>query len=225
MRARQARGRKYKHHAGPTCGQQDAKVEQRIGRFLRGMEHHREQDVDDGRAAEDERHDVEGNAAETERVDDADSAERAQGAGTSRCDEPAAVEAPERALRAQADGRHEDADEEVCDADAEQRFERVGQLRLSLMQQCAVRAPRQDGAQDEEWPFHDVDLVKTGMRSAGILSSQGGRCQSGATAAAEERKETECPKRHPLLVKTVPTSAAISSRTIRRFRSGRLTAS
>ena len=52
--------------------------------------------------------------------------------------------------------RDEHADQEVGDADAEQRLERIAELGLTLMEQRAVRAPRQHGAGDEQHPFHGV---------------------------------------------------------------------
>ena len=70
--------------------QQEADVEQRVDGRLGRMQHHREEHVDDRRAAEDEGHDVEREAAEPERVDDARGAGRAERAGDGRRDEAGA---------------------------------------------------------------------------------------------------------------------------------------
>ena len=67
-----------------------------------------------------------------------------------------AIESVQLALRAERRHGYEDADQEVGDADAEQRLERVAQLRLSLVEQRAVGAPRQHGSDDEYHPSHGV---------------------------------------------------------------------
>ena len=66
---------------GASGGEDEADVEQRVNGRLRRMQHHRQEHVDDGRAAEDERHHIEREAAEPERVDDARGAGRAERAG------------------------------------------------------------------------------------------------------------------------------------------------
>ena len=87
---------------GADRRQHEADVQQRVDRRLRRMDHHRHQHVDDGRAAEDERHDVDRQAAEAERVDDAGGAGGAERAGDGRGDEARRVEARQVALRAEA---------------------------------------------------------------------------------------------------------------------------
>ena len=51
-------------------------------------------------------------------------------------------------------GWDEDADEEVGDADAEQRLHRAAEHHLSAVQGRAVEAPRQRRAEREEDPRH-----------------------------------------------------------------------
>ena len=66
------------------------------------MDSHRDQDVDDGRAGEHQRHYIDRQAADLEGPDDAGGADRAQRAGDRCRDKPAGVESGQIALGAEA---------------------------------------------------------------------------------------------------------------------------
>ena len=102
---------------------------------------------DDRSAAEDERHDVEGKPSGPERPDDAGRADGAKRACDRRHDQAVGVESRQGALRAQAGDGDEHADEEIRDADAEQRLEGIAQRpSVPLEQERAVGPPRQHGS-------------------------------------------------------------------------------
>ena len=108
------------------------------------MRRHRVEDVDERRAAEDQRHHVGRRAAGAEREDDADGAERPERAGDRRRGGAGGGEpAQALALCEQRDHRNDDADEEVGHADAQQRPHRAAEPDLPLVQHRTIDAPRQ----------------------------------------------------------------------------------
>jgi len=84
---------------------------------------------------------------------------RAQAAGQRRLRETCRVPSPgaELALRGERDERHDDPDQHVRQAHAEQRAERTAQLDLTSVQRRPVESPRQRGAECENDPGHGRD--------------------------------------------------------------------
>src|SRR5262245_9660714 len=148
------RGSEVQHHRRADGREHEAEVEHRAHRGLRGMDDRGDCHVHDRRAAEDERHHVEWQPSGLERPDDAGSSGRAEPARHRRSDQSVAVEVRERALSRQRRNRHEHTDREVGDSDAQERLERVAELRLPEVQQRTVRAPRKYGPCHEDHPSH-----------------------------------------------------------------------
>ena len=83
------------------------------------MDHHRDQDVDERRPAEHQRHHVDRQPAGLERPDDARRARGAERAGDGCSNQPAGVKRRQTALGGQRDDRDDHADQKIGDADAE----------------------------------------------------------------------------------------------------------
>ena len=104
---------------------------------------------------------------------------------------PAGVEPRQPALGRERGDRDDHADQEVGDPDAQQRLQRVPELRLSLVQQRAVHAPRQDRSGDEDDPNHSFPRMRR------VVCGCSHRCSIRSAIVAHDRKSwlIHCPER------------------------------
>ena len=130
----------------PTAASRNPTYSSGLRRVLRRMHGHRDQHIDQRRAAENQRHHVIRQPARLERPDDAHRPQRTQRAADDRPDGAARIESAEPALRRKPRHRHQYADQKIGESHAQQRLQRIAELRLPLVQRRSVHAPRQHRA-------------------------------------------------------------------------------
>src|SRR6185503_14881957 len=119
------------------------------------MQPHRIQHINEGRSGEHEGHHVGRQPARSEREDNTNCACRAESAADNSAERTFHRETVELALRGQTDYRNQHADQEVSNADAQERAHRIAaKSYLSAMQSRTIKSPGQRGAKSKKDPEH-----------------------------------------------------------------------
>src|ERR671926_380178 len=119
------------------------------------MQPHRIQHINEGRSREYEWHHVGRQPARSEREDNADCTRRAESAADNGAKRTLHREAVEFTLRGKTDYRNQHADQEVSNADAQERTHRIAaKSYLSAMQSRTIKSPGERGAKSKKDPEH-----------------------------------------------------------------------